>query len=87
MLAFLTRIIYRLGSFLTARGFPNTKLIFPPIDLCTDNAAMIAWTGMEMYENGWESSLRCRALRKVSSLWVNFFPSTFSCEFEDMFDE
>ncbi|KAL9077654.1 MAG: hypothetical protein Q9161_000026 [Pseudevernia consocians] len=55
-----------LGSFLTARGFPDVKLAFPPVELCTDNAAMVAWTGMEMYENGWESDLRCRALRKWS---------------------
>lgn len=27
---------------------------------------MIAWTGMEMFERGWESDLRCRALRKWS---------------------
>ncbi len=39
-------------------------LIFPPPALCTDNAAMIAWTGMEMYEAGWESNLDCQALRR-----------------------
>ena len=33
---------------------------------------MIAWTGMEMYENGWESDLRCRALRKVGNLTFCF---------------
>lgn len=55
-----------LGSFLTARGFQDVKLTFPPVELCTDNAAMIAWTGMEMYENGWVSDLTCRALRKWS---------------------
>lgn len=55
-----------LGSFLTARGFQNVTLTFPPVELCTDNAAMIAWTGMEIYENGWESDLRCRPLPKWS---------------------
>ena len=27
---------------------------------------------MEMYENGWESDLRCRALRKVSEILTHF---------------
>lgn len=27
---------------------------------------MIAWTGLEMYEAGWESKLSCTALRKWS---------------------
>ena len=68
MLVFSDRDHDRLGSFLTARGFRDIKLTVPPLELCTDNAAMIAWTGMEMYENGWESDLRCRALRKVGIL-------------------
>ena len=70
-------MILRLGSFLTARGFPKIKLIFPPVELCTDNAAMIAWTGMEMYENGWESDLSCTALRKVSFLVHLFLCSAY----------
>jgi N6-L-threonylcarbamoyladenine synthase len=41
-------------------------LAFPPPWLCTDNAAMIAWTGIEMYEAGWESELSCKAIRKWS---------------------
>ena len=70
----------RLGSFLTARGFRDggdVKLTFPPAESCTDNAAMIAWTGMEMYESGWESDLRCTALRKVGipSQFTYFVPS------------
>jgi len=27
---------------------------------------MIAWTGIEMYEAGWESQLSCKPLRKWS---------------------
>ena len=27
---------------------------------------MIAWTGIEMYEAGWESELTCKAVRKWS---------------------
>ncbi|MCJ1403576.1 hypothetical protein MMC11_006799, partial [Xylographa trunciseda] len=53
-----------LRAFLTARGFPHVRLAFPPPALCTDNAAMIAWAGMEMWSAGWESSLSVRALRK-----------------------
>ncbi|KAI4233747.1 MAG: hypothetical protein L6R40_006979 [Gallowayella cf. fulva] len=56
----------RLRSFLDIRGFAHIRLIFPPPSLCTDNAAMIAWTGTEMYKAGFESDLNCRALRKWS---------------------
>ena len=28
----------------------NFKYIFPPANLCTDNAAMIAWAGIERYK-------------------------------------
>ncbi|KAL9025317.1 MAG: hypothetical protein Q9180_007693, partial [Flavoplaca navasiana] len=55
-----------LRSFLDIRGFAHVRLIFPPTSLCTDNAAMIAWTGTEMYKVGYESDLGCRALRKWS---------------------
>ncbi|KAI4191255.1 MAG: hypothetical protein L6R41_000182 [Letrouitia leprolyta] len=60
---FLRRI---LRSFLDVRGYSHIRLIFPPPSLCTDNAAMIAWTGIEMYEAGYESDLRCKAIRKWS---------------------
>lgn len=46
------------------RGFSHIQLVFPPLELCTDNAAMIAWAGVEMYEAGWRSELSCQALRK-----------------------
>ena len=48
------------------KGYSHLQLVFPPLDLCTDNAAMIAWTGLEMFEAGWESELSCRAKRKWS---------------------
>ena len=35
----------------------NTKLIVPPPSLCTDNGAMIAWAGMEYYQQGHSSQL------------------------------
>ncbi|KAL8953712.1 MAG: hypothetical protein Q9222_000457 [Ikaeria aurantiellina] len=56
----------RLRSFLDTRNFTDVHLTFPPPSLCTDNAAMIAWTGTEMYESGFESDLNCAALRKWS---------------------
>lgn len=53
-------------SFLDARLYKHIQLVFPPLELCTDNAAMIAWAGIEMYEAGYVSSLGCQALRKWS---------------------
>ncbi|KAI4091121.1 MAG: hypothetical protein LQ344_004349 [Seirophora lacunosa] len=55
-----------LRSFLDIRGYSHIRLLFPPPSLCTDNAAMIAWTGIEMYEAGYESDLGCNALRRWS---------------------
>ncbi|KAI1430152.1 glycoprotease family-domain-containing protein [Xylaria sp. FL1777] len=51
-------------TMLDARGYADVELVAPPVSLCTDNAAMIAWTGMEMYEDGWRSDLGVLALRK-----------------------
>ncbi|KAK0108635.1 hypothetical protein ONS95_003428 [Cadophora gregata] len=53
-----------LRTILDARGHENVKLVFPPPKFCTDNAAMIAWTGIEMYEAGWRTSLEAIAIRK-----------------------
>lgn len=60
---FLMRV---LRSFLDVRGFEDIKIVAPPPYLCTDNAAMIGWAGIEMYEAGWRSSLSCRPVRKWS---------------------
>jgi N6-L-threonylcarbamoyladenine synthase len=57
---------YFLRAVLDARGFSDIKLIFPSVELCTDNAAMIAWAGMEMYEAGYRTSLACEPRRKWS---------------------
>ncbi|KAI2624811.1 glycoprotease family-domain-containing protein [Xylaria nigripes] len=51
---------------LRARGFAHVELTAPPVPLCTDNAAMIAWTAMEMYEEGWRSDLGVNCLRRWS---------------------
>ncbi|KAL9075597.1 MAG: hypothetical protein Q9157_003953 [Trypethelium eluteriae] len=55
-----------LRSYLDARGYGRVDLVFPPVELCTDNAAMVAWAGMEMFEAGYETDLGCRPLRKWS---------------------
>jgi N6-L-threonylcarbamoyladenine synthase len=53
-----------LRRMLEARGFGHLRVVAPPPPLCTDNAAMIAWTGMEMWEAGWRSQMDILALRK-----------------------
>jgi N6-L-threonylcarbamoyladenine synthase len=53
-------------AWLQARGYGHFSIITPPIEFCTDNAAMIAWAGIEMFEAGYTSSLQCQALRKWS---------------------
>jgi len=53
-----------LRANLDKRGFEHIRLTFPPPSLCTDNAAMIAWTGIEMWENGWRSGLEISSLRE-----------------------
>ena len=55
-----------LRSFLDARGFGHLELVVPPPYLCTDNAAMIGWAGIEMYEMGWRSDLSCRVIKRWS---------------------
>lgn len=55
-----------LRSFLDARGFEDVKIVAPPPSLCTDNAAMIGWAGIEMFEAGWRTDLSSHPLRKWS---------------------
>ncbi|UCK59152.1 hypothetical protein AFCA_001976 [Aspergillus flavus] len=55
-----------LRSFLDVRGFGHVDIVAPPPYLCTDNAAMIGWAGLEMFEAGWRTDLSARALRKWS---------------------
>ncbi|KAF2199703.1 hypothetical protein GQ43DRAFT_473379 [Delitschia confertaspora ATCC 74209] len=53
-----------LASTLTARGYSELRIVFPPPSLCTDNAAMIAWAGLEMYQAGYRDPYSIRAIRK-----------------------
>ncbi|KAH7170579.1 hypothetical protein EDB81DRAFT_753077 [Dactylonectria macrodidyma] len=50
-------LMHVLRRTLAARGFGDMTILAPPVELCTDNAAMIAWAGMEMYQAGYESEL------------------------------
>jgi N6-L-threonylcarbamoyladenine synthase len=51
---------------LNAKGYREMQLVFPPPKFCTDNAAMIAWTGIEMYEARWRTSFDAIAIKKWS---------------------
>ncbi|KAB2108094.1 hypothetical protein AG0111_0g3915 [Alternaria gaisen] len=53
-----------LAKTLCAHGFPDVELHFPPPKFCTDNAAMIGWAGLEMFEAGYLTPLSIRAIRK-----------------------
>lgn len=53
-------------SMLDARGFSHIKLEFPPIELCTDNALMIAWVGLEMWRAGYRSEMDIQPIKKWS---------------------
>ncbi|KAL1656786.1 Mitochondrial tRNAs modification protein [Didymella pomorum] len=59
--AFLRHV---LASTLVFHGYGDVKLFFPPPKYCTDNAAMIGWTGIEMFEAGCTDTLGIRAVRK-----------------------
>ncbi|EXF79795.1 glycoprotease [Colletotrichum fioriniae PJ7] len=59
-------LMHVLRKMLDVRGFEHVEITAPPPALCTDNAVMIAWTGMEMYEAGWESLLSVHPERKWS---------------------
>ncbi|RYP23595.1 hypothetical protein DL767_008787 [Monosporascus sp. MG133] len=57
-------LMHILRAMLAARGHGHVTVVSPPAALCTDNAAMIAWTGIEMYEAGWRSGMDILPLRK-----------------------
>ncbi|KAK4555071.1 Mitochondrial tRNAs modification protein [Recurvomyces mirabilis] len=55
-----------LRTILDVHGYQHLRLAFPPVELATDNALMIAWAGIEMYEAGWKSELGVAPIRKWS---------------------
>ncbi|KAK3496657.1 glycoprotease family-domain-containing protein [Neurospora hispaniola] len=60
---FLRHVLRRV---LEVRGFGHIRIMAPPVNLCTDNAAMIAWTGSEMWRAGWVSKLDMLPIKKWS---------------------
>ncbi|KAK4242354.1 glycoprotease family-domain-containing protein [Achaetomium macrosporum] len=59
-------LMHVLRAMLRVRGFGNVEIVRPPAEMCTDNAAMIAWAAMEMWGAGWRSELDVLPLRKWS---------------------
>ncbi|KAF4464670.1 sialoglycoprotease (gcp) [Fusarium albosuccineum] len=57
-------LMHVLRRMLAVRGFGDMQIVAPPVELCTDNAAMIAWTGMEMFQAGWESEVSITGIGK-----------------------
>jgi N6-L-threonylcarbamoyladenine synthase len=57
---------YLLQRFLEHHGLGSVEVIFPPAPYCTDNAAMIAWAGAELYREGYTTSLDVMPIRKWS---------------------
>ncbi|KAF2173109.1 hypothetical protein M409DRAFT_49597 [Zasmidium cellare ATCC 36951] len=55
-----------LRAMLDVRGYQHIAVEFPPIDLCTDNALMIAWAAIEMWNAGYRCSLDVEPIRKWS---------------------
>jgi N6-L-threonylcarbamoyladenine synthase len=60
---FLMRVV---REMLAVRGFGQVLVTAPPVEFCTDNAAMIAWAGWEMWREGWTSGMRITALKRWS---------------------
>ncbi|PHH81874.1 hypothetical protein CDD82_7690 [Ophiocordyceps australis] len=61
--SFLARL---LRSTLDMRGHSHLGLVVSPPALCTDNAAMIAWTALEMYQAGWLNHLSATPISRWS---------------------
>ncbi|KAL6695929.1 glycoprotease family domain-containing protein [Trichoderma pleuroticola] len=57
-------LMHVLRTTLAARGFAHMRIVSPPLALCTDNAAMIAWAGMEMFEAGYRTELSVRPIAR-----------------------
>jgi len=51
---------------LDSAGFEHVQLVCPPVKYCTDNAAMIAWAGLELWRAGWYTDLGVLPIRKWS---------------------
>ncbi|TLS23794.1 hypothetical protein PpBr36_08976 [Pyricularia pennisetigena] len=56
------RLILR--QMLEAHGYKPVVVFAPPVGLCTDNAVMVAWAGMEMFEAGCTTHLSALPKKK-----------------------
>ncbi|RPB04763.1 hypothetical protein L873DRAFT_1840267 [Choiromyces venosus 120613-1] len=54
-----------LSKYLSQNGY-DIRIVIPPQKYCTDNAAMIAWAGLEMYRAGYTSAPTATPVRKWS---------------------
>lgn len=59
-------LMHVLRAVLDARGCADVRLAAPPLALCTDNAAMMAWAAIEMWEAGFHTELGTMARRTWS---------------------
>lgn len=57
---------FHLRRTLDRRNMGHVVLNFPTVELCTDNAAMIGWAGIEMFEAGYQSDLAFQPRRSWS---------------------
>jgi len=48
----------------TMAGEHGAKFVVPPFELCQDNGAMIAWTGLLAYRSGWRQRLEETQVRQ-----------------------
>ena len=48
--------------------------VFPELELCTDNAAMIAWAGIEKYKMGEKNNLEFKTISVSSIFLLLLFP-------------
>lgn len=67
-----------LRTKLDQHGYTQIDLSVPPIELCTDNAAMIAWTGLEMWSVGLVNDYNIRP-RKQWILDEHTFDDSVPC--------
>lgn len=57
-------LMHMLRAILDIRGHGDIEVTAPPPALCTDNAAMIAWTGIQMYEAGYVTDMAVEPIRR-----------------------
>ncbi|KAG0134495.1 glycoprotease family-domain-containing protein [Tuber indicum] len=73
----------KFSNYLSHSGY-NICIVVPPQKYCTDNAAMIAWAGLEMYRAGFTSAPTAIPVRKWSLDNDAYYePNDIGCEAGD----